>query len=546
MNGTELLLTALWSGMGGWRAWRMARFYQIEEYMTDRYTRWLFAKRGRWFPQRPAVVMLLGIIGAAILQIIDLASYIDETLATSLHLLWWGGVALGVGWPERVKETKRPFVRTPRAMRLVWVALGVLVALGFFLPALMVSGERIVALSSRTLWGFFLFLLAPLSLPLANALLYPYEEAQRRKFREVAHAKLQAAQVTTIGITGSYGKTSTKTYLSHILNAKYKTLPTPKSYNTLMGVSRAINEELDFSTYRYFIAEMGAYIPGEIARICDLTHPQISIVSAVGPMHLERFKTIENIEKAKYEIIQGLPPDGVGVFNGDDFRVRRMAERGYPATRILVSREGLPQARFCAEDIRQTWAGLQFCVLDRQTGERADFQTSLVGLHNVTNILLATAVACHLGMTLAEVAAQVQTLQSAEHRLRVNHLPNGVTIIDDAYSANPVGVVSALEFLALNTNGRRIVITPGMVELGPLQDEENYKLGKRLTEMATDIVLVGIEQTRPLQRGVAETEFDPKRLHVFDTFDEARQWFQTEVRPGDAVLFLNDLPDTYL
>lgn len=535
-----LLLALAWAVPALLRSWRIGRFYQIEEYMPRRFWRWLVAKRERWFPRQPAFVMLVGVMASFILQMVGVESAL-------LHLIIWLAVCGIAALPEPVKETKKTFIRTPRAKRLMATAfvVDIIFIWGLSISAIDMGAPQM--LSTVAMIGFLGFLLSPLALIVANALMFPIEEAGRRRFKEAAKARLQAANVTTIGITGSYGKTSTKTYLAHILNPYFKTFPTPKSFNTEMGVSRAINEHLDPKAgYRYFIAEMGAYIPGEIERICKLTSPQLSIVTAVGPMHLERFGTLANVVKAKYEIVENLPSTGVVFLNGDDPNVRGMAEKGYPDTRILVSREGLPQARYHASDIEQDLTGLRFTVSDTITEETISFQTRLIGLHNVTNILLATAAAHHLGVTLAQIAVQVATLESADHRLHVNTLPNGLTIIDDAYSANPVGAISALEVLQLNQKGRRIVITPGMVELGALQEEENFKLGQQLTQSATDIVLVGIEQTRPLQKGIATTAFDPSRLLVVDTFNEARDWFQSQVRAGDAVLFLNDLPDTYL
>jgi UDP-N-acetylmuramoyl-tripeptide--D-alanyl-D-alanine ligase len=201
---------------------------------------------------------------------------------------------------------------------------------------------------------------------------------------------------------------------------------------------------------------------------------------------------------------------------------------------------------FLARNIRQTVDGLAFDVIDTQANEQQHFTTRLLGQHNVTNILLATAVARRLNMSLTEVAVRVASLEPPEHRLQRKVLPGGITVIDDAYSANPVGAQNVLEVLALHRNGRRVLITPGIVELGPHQDQENYRLGRRAAQVCTDIVLVGIEQTRPIQKGVREAGFDDDHLWVFDTRDEAIAWFSRELKEGDTVLFLNDLPETYL
>ncbi|MCL4877861.1 MAG: UDP-N-acetylmuramoyl-tripeptide--D-alanyl-D-alanine ligase [Anaerolineae bacterium] len=540
MHTLAWILIALWIVPALVRTYQVARYYQIEEYQSARFLRWLRDKRTRWFPRYIAVPMLIGIVISAALQL----AKIDEP---ALHFVLWVIVGGFVSRPEPVKETKKQFNRTPRAKRLLASASVVLAF--FIIGAALFTTRNMDAdtpqeLSTVAIIGFGGILLSPVALVAGNQLMYPVEAAMRRRFREQARRKLQDSGATVIGITGSFGKTSTKHFLAHILGGQYKVLPTPKSYNTLMGVSLAINNATD--GYDFFIAEMGAYIPGEIAEICQLARPQISIVTAVGPQHLERFKTLENIVKAKYEIVEGLPPDGCAVFNGDNAYVLGMAERGYPQNRIIVSQEGLPQARLLAENIRQTIDGLFFDVLDRETNERHPFQTRLLGLHNVTNILCAAAAARFIGLSLAEIGMRVSVLTPAEHRLSARTLPGGITVIDDSYSANPVGAISALEALKLYDTGRRIVITPGMVELGDLQEEENYRLGMRLPDYATDVILVGVEQTRPIQRGVHETSFDLSRLLVMDTFEAARSWFQTQIRPGDTVLFLNDLPDTYL
>jgi UDP-N-acetylmuramoyl-tripeptide--D-alanyl-D-alanine ligase len=398
--------------------------------------------------------------------------------------------------------------------------------------------------------GLGVYLLCPLILPLANVVMYPVEASFRRVFVNKARQTLQQANPTVIGITGSYGKTSTKEYLAHILSARYRVLATPKSYNTLMGVCIVINDELqnDYG-YDYFIVEMGAYVEGEIRRICDLTHPQISIVTAVGPQHLERFGSIEKTAKAKYEIIEALPQDGIGIFNWDNPYVRAMYERGFPDTRLAVSWDNAAHAtqlRFLARDIKETVNGMEFEVVDTQFRESHGFTTKLVGRHNITNILLATAAARHLGMSLVEIAMRVATLEPAEHRLQRKTLAGGITVIDDAYSANPVGAQNALDVLALYQKGRRVLITPGIVELGPLHEQENRKLGQRAAQVCTDIVLVGIEQTAPIQRGIQDIGFEAEHLHIFDTREETIAWFQRELKAGDTVLFLNDLPDTYL
>jgi UDP-N-acetylmuramoyl-tripeptide--D-alanyl-D-alanine ligase len=394
-------------------------------------------------------------------------------------------------------------------------------------------------------FGLALFLIAPLLLVIGNLLMTPVEAAFRQMFVNRARHTLQEVNPVVIGITGSYGKTSTKTYLAYILNGRFHAYPTPKSYNTLMGVCLAINNDLaDDHRIDYFIAEMGAYVPGEIKQICDLTRPSISLVVEVGPQHLERFGKLEAVAAAKYEIIKALPPDGVGVFNLDNPHIRSMVERGYPQTRLTVSRDPASGARFIASDIGESLNGLTFTVTDTQTGDHEIFAAPLLGQHNVTNLLLAAAVAVQQGMSLREIALRVRTIQPAESRLTRQVSTSGIAIINDAYSANPVGVIGALRALSLHQTGKRLLITPGMVELGDLMDQENRKLGELAAQHATDVILVG-QQTTPIKDGLISAGFAPDHLQTVATLAESVQWYQQNLRAGDTVLFLNDLPDTY-
>jgi len=539
------ILLLIWL-VGSWiRIYKQARFYQIEEYMSLRYLRWLFTARERWLPKRAIAAWF---IGAAVGQFLGEA---PNSVIPAIIGMIAAGIAI---YPPDEGEIKRKFVRTQRVTRMLGAAF-VITLLGLLLLAAL--GNQVVPLERLQVAvisgvGLLVFLLSPLWLILGNLAMTPVESFFRQQFINQAKAVLADVQPTVIGITGSYGKTTTKNFLRDILNGRYKTYATPKSYNTMMGVCIAINNDLaqDYSI-EYFISEMGAYIPGEIERICSLTPPDISIVIEVGPQHLERFGSLENIAIAKYEIIKGLRPDGLGIFNYDNPYVREMYERGYPENRIAVSREIAPDAvpdggpRFIASEIENGLDGLRFTVSDVETGTSERFETPVVGEHNVLNILLATAVAVHEGMPLADVARRVRVLQPAESRLVRQTTPQGITIINDAYSANPVGVVSSLKVLGMHTTGKRLLITPGMVELGDLHDQENHRLGEIATQYATDIILVGEKQTQPIKAGVLSTGFPSENVQIMETLSEAVDWYKTHLTAGDTVLFLNDLPDTY-
>ena len=529
-----IILAVVWLA-GTWlRIVHQARFYQIEEYMGGRYFGWLLKHRRRLLPFRPIGAWLVGL---------TLAWLMDSHVAVIVII-----AALIAVIPQPEREIKKPLVRTRRMTRILLTSFVISATAHFFVLNWLANAD-VLAVSAA---GMGVYLLAPMWLAGGNVLMRPVEAGLRRRYLAHARRTLAGINPKIIGITGSYGKTTTKAFLRDILSLRYHTYATPKSYNTLMGISLAINRDLgdDYRT-EYFISEMGAYVPGEIEAICQLTPPDVAIVTDIGPQHLERFGTLENTSRAKYEIIKNLKPDGVGVFNWDNEYVRSMAARGYPETRLTVSRElDSGQARrqgvtWIAGDIEESLAGLSFTVTHVESGERARLQTGLMGEHNVTNLLLCIAVAYHEGIFLRDIVLRIRTLKPAESRLVRQTSAAGITIINDAYSANPRGAASALKVLGLHEGGRRLLITPGMIELGPMQDAENRKLGELAARSATDVILIGREQTRPILAGLAASDFDMARVQVFETLAEAVTWQRQHLAAGDTALFLNDLPDTY-
>ena len=542
----EIVLISVWL-IGAWlRLFRQARFYQIEEYMSRRYLRWALADWRRALPLRPLAAWIAGLA----------IGYIRGDASGSYLPFMIALVAAAIAAvPPAAGEEKKPLVVTGRVKRLLFgagLASAIAAAAGIWLATSIDGASRAAGVAVTSSLGFTLFLLAPAWLVAGNALMQPVEAALRRRYLKQAAATLDKIRPKIIGVTGSYGKTTTKSFLRDIMSIRYQTYATPKSYNTLMGISLAINRDLaDDYRSEYFISEMGAYVEGEIARICQLTPPDIAIVTEIGPQHLERFGSLENIKRAKYELVSSLPADGVAAFNWDNPTIREMAAEAYPETRLTVSRAvSLDQARaqgitWIATDLSESLSGLTFNARHVPSGEGARIATGIVGEHNVTNLLLCIAVACHEGIPLRDIAMRIRGLQPAESRLVAETSSAGLTIINDAYSANPQGVVSALKVLRMHDSGKRLLITPGMVELGELQAGENHKLGMLAAQSATDIILIGRNQTQSIYEGLRSCDFDQSRVQVLDTLDEAVSWYQQNLRAGDTVLFLNDLPDTY-
>lgn len=540
-------LAAIWL-LGAWhRVYQQARFYQIEEYMSLRYLRWVRMDRCRLLPARPVAATFLGLAVGALL-----AEAPESDLPVIVALL----AALVAVFPQRQGEMKKSFAATTRMKRLLagaWIASAIVwaLAIALFIWRLPLD-MSVLRLTMTSLIGLALYYLAPIWLVAGNLMLQPLEAALRRRFLRQAASTLDRIQPKVIGITGSYGKTTTKSFLREILSARFSAYATPKSYNTLMGISLAINRDLadDYRT-EYFISEMGAYVEGEIDRICQLTPPDIAVVTEVGPQHLERFGSLDNVRKAKYELVTNLPADGVAVLNWDNPHIRDMAAQGYPSKILTVSRElSLEAAQeqsvtWVASQVDESLDGLSFTATHVDSVENAQITTPVVGEHNVSNLLLCIAIAHHEGIALRDIAMRIRSLQPAESRLVLQTTKSGITIINDAYSANPKGIVSALKLLGMHKMGARLLITPGMIELGALQDDENRKLGLLAAQHATDIILIGKSQTQPIFEAIQSTSFDRSRLRVVETLQESVEWYQHNLNAGDTVLFLNDLPDTY-
>lgn len=430
-------------------------------------------------------------------------------------------------------NTKKPLVYTPRVKRmmttiiLMILAAFILTAVGTGIP--MLSGVCILCVSAQ----WFLNLVA-------NVLNHPLEALINRHYINDARKILRHhSGLKIIGVTGSYGKTSMKYYLQTLLQEKYNVLITPGNFNTTLGVTRTIRSYLK-PTHDIFICEMGARRVGDIKEICDLVHPDCGIITSVGPQHLETFFTMQNIQNTKFELADALPKNGMIFLNGDNEYIQEKAA-GY-TNKIFYYAEQNGEG-YCAKDVTVSQFGTEFTVV-APDGETARFQMKLIGSYNVINVVGAIAVAHRMGMTLQEMRIPVRKIRPVEHRMQIRE--HGlVTIIDDAYNSNPVGSKAAVETLAM-FDGIRILITPGMVELGEKEEEYNYKFGTYAADCCDYILLVGKKHTEPIKKGALSKGFSEEKCKVFDKLQEAVSYAYTIKGQGHKYILLeNDLPDNY-
>lgn len=441
------------------------------------------------------------------------------------------------------RKYKKPLVFTPRARRIYAVMAVIALLAG---AAAAVIGFRLghgMEYAAITLLCCYCF--SHVIAIAAVEILKPLERhINNGYYRDAERILRSMPDLKIIGITGSYGKTSTKHYLNRILSEHFDVMMTPGSFNTTMGVIRTVREYLK-PYNEVFIVEMGAKQPGDIKEICDLVHPSVGIITAVGEQHLESFGSIENVQRTKFELVDSLPADGGLAIVNNDFPYA--ASRKVGNTQCLrygvSNHEG---ADYTADGISYSPAGTTFTVHTPE-GESLEFNTRLVGECNVSNLLAAIITALRLGVPVDKIRYAVERIEQVEHRLNMKRTPGGVTIIDDAFNSNPTGSRMAMDVLAMMTAGRRIVVTPGMIELGERQEELNRELGRKIATSADIAIIVGMYNREALTSGIDDISEGRTVTQVItvDSFAESQRVLAGMLRAGDTVLYENDLPDTF-
>ena len=439
---------------------------------------------------------------------------------------------VATAWLNRPRAAKKPLVFTGRIKRMM--ATNLILGAALLGLALALGGAWPAAASA------LLILAAPLMMLAANTLNSPLEKGINQWYINDAKRILAGRpDLIVIGVTGSYGKTSTKHFLTKLLSSKYNVLMTPESYNTTLGVVRTIREQLK-PIHQIFICEMGARDTGHIKEICDLVHPRHGVITSIGPQHLETFKTQENIINTKFELAEALPEDGVAFLNYDNEFIRN---RGYGRKKITYGSRS-EDCDYRATEVRVSSRGSSFSAR-LADGVARTFETRLIGAPNVENLIGAMAVADYLGVPADDLAISIRRLESVPHRLQL--INRGQTlIIDDAFSSNQNGAKAALEVLAL-FDGFKILATPGMVELGAAQDQYNHKFGVEAASVCDFVILAGARQTRSIWEGLKSAGYPEERIFVAESLAQIFEKINALDSGGrqKVVLLENDLPDNY-
>ncbi len=524
---------------------------QLSSYQFQGYFRYLRSK-----PQRYGlhvgflcVTALLGVLGSnRISKIFGILSFVFLIFLIFQYL---------------PKKAKKKFVVTKRVQRL-FITYGIVFAalLGISTWCYFTGGQTLAGvfiatknsvsnftietngkkLASMLIVAAFMGFL-PLVTALCNLINKPVEKRVNDWFIHDAQRLLnEHPGLRIIGITGSYGKTSVKYYLCTLLSEGYRVLMTPESFNTPMGVVRTIREQLT-PMHEIFICEMGARHVHDIKEITDIVHPDDGMLTSIGPQHLETFHSMENIIDTKLELfdaVQEKSRTGLKFANGDNEII--VSNIRHDNVVLYGCSEG---CHYRATDVKFTADGASFKVT-APDGDTADFSMKLLGEHNVTNVVGAIAMAHTMGIPMSKLRMAVRRITPAPHRQELKKHGN-ISIIDDAYNSNPMGAKRALDTLSKFEDSVRILVTPGMVELGEKEAEYNKEFGRQAAKAADYIILVGSEHTRPIKEGALEAGFSEDKLFVKEELKEATDlMYEIDAGKPKVILLENDLPDNYL
>ena len=551
-NGILFLMMAVFLRHSYYRMRYFLHMFQQNGYKLNEMSGWL---TGHFFKKTVLYEHIFYLI-----LILSMNFYIAEKITTSTGSLIMGVFA--IFWfldisAFKSEQEKKPLIFTPRMIRLSLITFIPLLFIWYrilgsaFLPMPVLDMFTLVIFSNPYSLAFSLLIVdiaIPVILLLGGLAVLPLEMWIQNGFKRKARKKIAAMpHLKVVAITGSYGKTSTKFAIAAFLKERLNVCVTPGSYNTPMGICKVINNDLN-ARHEILILEMGARYEGNIKELCAIAKPDISVITNVGISHLETFGSIDTIAKEKSTLATELKPGGTLILNGEDPKVRKMANLRKDVTTVLTGKEGSVDAA----NIKIGSDGTSFTLKisdhssPEKDGKEVEIKTRLLGRHNIQNLLLAAAVANELNIRPETVAIAASAMEPVEHRLELKQ-KNGLLIIDDAFNSNPVGAKSAVDLLSTFEGGKKIIITPGMIELGDSEEIENERFGRHIGESSIDLaILVGAQRTLPILRGIESTDTDKKtQIKVVDSLFDANKYVAEVAQTGDVVLYENDLPDSY-
>lgn len=518
-------------------SYKFLQIIQLTGYKLKGFFMWIKDTRAKYLLR----LFMLSLISVVCLITINalLSGFGVSSYYSYIGLIFYTYFAVFFGLRLNKFEEKIPVKYTHRMERLIGVLMVVSTIATFFIMragfvASAVIGYALVAVTP---------ILLILFVPIAFYVDLPYELINNAHFIGKAKRKLKTLEknnnLIKIGVTGSFGKTTVKNILATILNQKYKVCVSPLSYNTPMGITKTILKNLE-ADHEVLICEMGARRKNDIKQLCDIVNPSYAILTSIGECHLATFKTVENIKNTKFELISSVTArNGFAVFGSGDDGVKELYSRAVcDKISTGIGRENAVHA----ENIKMSEDGTSFDLYIFEN--KISVKTKLLGMHNVENILLAVGIANKLGLSAEQIKDGIASIAPVEHRLSIVKGVNNITILDDGYNSNIVGCRRALEVLSM-FEGRKIVLTPGIVELGKKQSDINTEFGELIAKNADLAIIVNLENQKALLKGLEQGGMKPENIFVVTNLNDAKKVMSEHLKEGDALLIENDLPDNY-
>lgn len=508
-------------------------YWQLKEYRWDRMGEFLKSPKGKSLLLSPFNALRIILLG------VFLYDFLYPRGGEQFSVVALTGImALGlmVVYEFAKSYFHHSFFRPKPTLRMLMILAGIfcleILALWYF--------------PNKQLTVFALEILRPLLLTFFVHLVgLPFYILKKTLMLRAAKKRKSLQQLKVIGITGSYGKSSTKEFLYQILGHKFKTAKTEEHVNVDIGIARTILNNVD-SSHQVLIVEMGAYRKGEIASSCNIAAPEIGILTGINEQHLSFFGSIENTIRAKGELLAGLPQDGLAIVNADNANAAKALQYN-GANRVMLYSSKISQKTavdLCADAIEQTEKGLTFRV--KYGKKDVEFKVPVFGEHFVQNILACVACALELGLTLEEIADYARSCQVLQGSLQLFSGKNGVKILDDSYNSNPDGFVSALKSLKNLNMNRNILVTPGMLELGEKNEELHEMLGKKIAEVCSVVFVTSADSFGALQKGIKEADSgkvgEKPEIFLVTDYEELKVKIKEKIEPGSAILFENRVP----
>ena len=513
-------------------SFKMLGAMQQSGYKNGGFLRWLKRKDNLQFNRLSVLALCLVLLSTVTALCF---SFLGERAALLIAAIPFFGLLLFYHWSDGKFALKVPMKRTGRALRLLAVFWLLTASVSYILIAVLaffadLNGSFLYGLMQFAPVGIVAALL-PFLLIIANALNSVFEEKRNEKFVKRAGQVLNEREIIRIGVVGSYGKTSVKNILETLLSEKSEVVATPESYNTPMGIAKTVFSP-EFEGKQILIAEMGARKAGDIAELCAMVKPDYAVFTGICEQHVQGFGSLDNVWAEKSEILKC---GAKTVVCGDGLKERLKTEFAGSMGESIVMGCDASEVHFGA-------IATAFSL--HIYGGKVPVKTALLGGAAVENIRLAAKLCLELGLTPEEIVRGVEKLKPVAHRLQLIE-NGGVYILDDGYNCNPKGAEEAIEALK-RFGGRKCIVTPGIVECGILEQKINGELGEKIAKANFEkVILVGETLVGAVKNGYENAEGDKEKLSTAKTLEGAKALLSEWIRAGDAVLFLNDLPDLY-